>query len=235
VPYRATLAAMKKQFRLSASTLALLLDCPRCFWLQINEDIRRPQGPFPSLPGGMDAVLKTAMDAARLAGELPRELAGQVQGKLFQDQQQLDRWRDALRGDLRYRDPTRGIEVLGGIDDLVEERDGLTPVDFKTRGWPIKDDSHAHYQHQLDLYAWLLEKNGHRISGRGVLLFFSPQAYEGNGRVQFRIEPVVLRTDVNRADALLTRATKILGGPLPKRHGECAFCHYALQGAKDES
>lgn len=222
---------MKKPLRLSASTLSILLDCPRCFWLQVNEDIRRPQGPFPSLPGGMDAVLKTAMDGVRRTGELPRELVGQVNGKLFSDQGQLDRWRDALRGDLRFLDAARGIEVVGGIDDLVEERDGLTPVDFKTRGWPIKDDSHEYYEHQLDLYAWLLEKNGRRTSGRGVLLFFSPQAYEGDGRVQFRIEPVVLRTDVNRADALLARATQVLSGPLPELQGQCVFCHFAVARA----
>ena len=33
-----------------------MLECPRCFWLQIVKNIKRPQGIFPSLPSGMDQV-----------------------------------------------------------------------------------------------------------------------------------------------------------------------------------
>lgn len=219
--------AVKKRIRLSASSLAVLLECPRCFWLQINEELRRPQGPFPSLPNGIDAILKTATDACRTRGELPQELVGITQGTLFPDQRQLDRWRDSLRGDLRYTDSTLGVDVLGGIDELLVENEQLTPVDFKTRGYPVKEDTHAHYEHQLDLYAWLFTKLGHQVSGRGILLFFSPTAYTGKGTVQFRIEPVIMKTDVARAQGLLERAVAIVRTSAPPRHADCDFCHFA--------
>lgn len=225
---------MKRPIRLSASALSVLLDCPRCFWLQVNEELRRPQGPFPSLPSGIDAVLKAAMDEHRTRGELPAELVGITEGTLFPDQRQLDRWRDSLRGDLRYTDAALGIEVVGGIDDLLVENGRLTPLDFKTRGYPVKADTHAHYEHQLDLYAWLFTKLGQSVSGRGVLLFFSPVAYQGEGRVQFRIEPVVIQTNVERANALLDQAVGILREPAPARHADCAFCRFATsRGAHD--
>lgn len=226
---------MKKPLRLSASTLSVFLDCPRCFWFHVHEDLRRPQGPFPSLPSGIDAVLKTAMDEHRKRGKLPPELVGTTTGKLFADQRQLDRWRDSFRGDLRYADPTLGVEVLGGIDDLLVEDGTLTPLDFKTRGFPVKEDTHAHYEHQLDLYAWLLTKLGHEVSSRGILLFFSPIAYEGAGRVRFRIEPVVLKTSVERAAALLQRAVKALVGPMPANHAACDFCHFAASRGAQEA
>ncbi len=226
---------MKRPVRLSASTLSVLLECPRCFWLQVHEDIRRPQGPFPSLPGGIDAVLKTFMDGYRKRGAVPPELAGKAPGTLFPDQAQLNRWRDALRGDFRYTDRERGVEVVGGIDDLLVEENALTPLDFKTRGWAVKEDTHRHYEHQLDLYAWIFDRLGHRTSGRGVLLFFSPLSYESGGLVRFRIEPVILKTDVARADALIDRALTILGGPAPKEHGACAFCHFAMTRAVQEA
>lgn len=222
-----TVPSVKSTYRLSASALSVLLECPRCFWLQVHENIRRPQGPFPSLPGGIDAVLKTAMDAHRKRGYLPPELAGVTSGLLYPDMQKLTRWRDSLRGDLRHTDAERGIEVVGGIDDLLVEDDRFTPLDFKTRGWAVKEDSHRHYEHQLDLYAWLFERLGHRTSGRGILLFFSPTAYEGNGTVKFRIEPIVLKTDPARAEGLLERAVTILRAPCPKHHAACPFCHYA--------
>lgn len=230
-----TLKSVKRPVRLSASTLSVLLDCPRCFWLQVNEELRRPQGPFPSLPSGIDAILKTAMDAFRKRGELPPELAATTSGTLFPDQQQLDRWRDSLRGDLRYTDAAREIEVIGGIDDLLVEKKRLTPLDFKTRGFPVKSDTHAHYQHQLDLYAWLLTKLGQHVSDRGILLFFSPTKYESQGMVRFRIEPVVVDTNVERADALLQRAVTVLRGALPAQHAECAFCHFVVSRGAQEA
>lgn len=222
---------MRQPYRLSASSLALLLECPRCFWLQVNEDLRRPRGPFPSLPGGIDTALKAHLDEYRAGGELPPDLRGKVPGALFADQRQLDRWRDALRGDLRFLDRALDVEVTGGLDDLLVENGALTPLDFKTRGWAVKEDTHKHYQHQLDLYAWLLEKLGHQTSGRGVLLFFSPVAYAGEGKVKFRIEPVEMHTDTKRAASLLERAVGVLRGSLPKKHEECAFCHFVAARA----
>ena len=53
---------MNRNIRLSPSTLNLFLECPRCFWLHINKRIQRPRGIFPSLPGGMDLVIKDYFD-----------------------------------------------------------------------------------------------------------------------------------------------------------------------------
>ncbi len=45
-------------YKLSPSSINLFLECPRCFWLQLVKKITRPQGAFPSLPSGMDRILK---------------------------------------------------------------------------------------------------------------------------------------------------------------------------------
>lgn len=52
--------------RLSPASLNIFLDCPKCFWLEKNKSIKRPRGVFPSLPGGMDPVIKTYFDFGRL-------------------------------------------------------------------------------------------------------------------------------------------------------------------------
>lgn len=49
-------------FKLSPSSLNLMLECPRCFWLQLVKKEKRPDTPFPSLPSGMDKVLKEHFD-----------------------------------------------------------------------------------------------------------------------------------------------------------------------------
>ncbi|MCX6774543.1 MAG: hypothetical protein NTY99_00435 [DPANN group archaeon] len=48
--------------KLSPSSLNLFKDCPRCFWLDKIKGISRPEGIFPSLPSGIDKVLKEHFD-----------------------------------------------------------------------------------------------------------------------------------------------------------------------------
>ena len=53
---------------LSPSQLGLFKECPRCFWMGKVKGIGRPRGIFPSLPGGMDNVIKPHFDRYRAAG-----------------------------------------------------------------------------------------------------------------------------------------------------------------------
>jgi len=50
---------------LSPSRLNLFRECERCFWLRSNKDVKRPSGPFPSLPSGMDRIIKQHFDRHR--------------------------------------------------------------------------------------------------------------------------------------------------------------------------
>jgi hypothetical protein len=59
----------------SSSTLKLLHECPRCFWLHFHGK-KRPATIFPSLPGGMDAVLKDHFDRFRKEGDLSAGVEG---------------------------------------------------------------------------------------------------------------------------------------------------------------
>ena len=62
-------------YKFSPSSLSLLKDCPRCFWLRFNKKINRPDSIFPSLPSGMDKILKEHFDKFMKKGELPPELS----------------------------------------------------------------------------------------------------------------------------------------------------------------
>src|SRR3989344_4933328 len=87
-----------KFFRVSPSKIGELLECPRCLWLFYREGLARPDGIFPSLPGGMDGILKAYFDKYRDTGKLPPEIAGKVEGKLFTDAEQLNQWRSRFGG-----------------------------------------------------------------------------------------------------------------------------------------
>lgn len=217
--------ATQQLHRLSASSLAVLLECPRCFWLQVHENLRRPSGPFPSLPSGVDGVLKTYFDQYRKKGKLPPDVEKLLPGTPFPRQDVLDTWRNNRLG-IRTKRPDLGIELTGALDDLLQEGAMVTPLDFKTRGYPLKDDTHKYYQHQLDLYAYLLEQNGYRTSGRGFLLFLWPEEVRDGGLMKFRMEAVEMFTSTQRAENLLTRAAQLLKEPMPERHAACAFCQF---------
>lgn len=71
-------------------------ECPRCFWLTQHKVWKRPNRIFPSLPSGMDNILKTHFDKLMKRGLLSPELCnnGECKNlKLFDDDEKLKIWR----------------------------------------------------------------------------------------------------------------------------------------------
>lgn len=222
----------KKIFKVSPSGIGTLLECPRCLWLHYNEDIIRPRGIFPSLPNGMDLVLKDYFDSYRQKGELPPEVAGKLgRAKLYnEDLEKFHVWREINfgRGGLVAEFPELNIVLNGAIDELLVGEDGkYIPFDFKTRGFPTKEDTHEHYRPQLDLYTLLFEANGLPPANFGYLLFFWPKNY-GEGAASFETKLIKLDLDPQRGRQYLERASDIIIGPKPQAHEKCEYCLYGV-------
>lgn len=213
--------------RLSPSTLSLYKECPRCFWLQMNERVARPRGIFPSLPGGMDLVIKDYFDKYR--GALPPELEGKVEGTLLDDSAVLERWRNWRTG-LSWRDEELDATLFGALDDCLVLPNGLfAPLDYKTRGFPPKEGgSEEYYQHQLDAYALLLQENGYSSADVAYLVYYYPKEVRENGLVQFAVEPHRMQIDKERAKKLFTDAVLLLRDGKPEFHRESTTCEYCL-------
>lgn len=122
--------------------------------------------------------------------------------------------------------PQFEMVLRGAIDELLVNGAGeYVPFDFKTRGFPLKDDTHEHYQHQLDLYALLFLKNGMVPSKTGYLLFFWPKEYRDGG-ASFETALVKMDVDPARGEQLLAEAHRIITGPKPEAHADCEYCLY---------
>lgn len=215
---------MDKKVTLSPSALSLFKDCPRCFWLEKVKNIKRPRGIFPSLPGGMDRVIKTYFDTFRAKGAMPPELhIDAFKGiRLFGDQVQLEAWR-AWRTGLQYHED--GAVLSGMLDDLLVKDGAYVPFDYKTKGSPTnEEDATRYYQTQLDCYALMLEGNGLKTAGYGFLLYYSPKEVRENGQVGFEIQPIRIATDIERAKELFHRALAVLTGAAPKASAKCEYC-----------
>ncbi|MFH1053804.1 MAG: PD-(D/E)XK nuclease family protein [Candidatus Woesearchaeota archaeon] len=214
--------------KLSPSSLNLFLECPKCFWLQIIKNIKRPDTPFPSLPSGMDKILKEHFDRFMEKGELPPELCeGECKGlKLFNNRELLKTWRSNFKG-IEYTDPKSGILLHGAIDNILKKGDKLIVLDYKTRGYPLKEDTHEHYQSQMDLYNFLLRKNNYETEDYAYLLFYYPNKVTETGEVIFDTKLIKLPVSVKSAETTFKKAITVLKTKQPKPSEECQFCNQA--------
>jgi CRISPR/Cas system-associated exonuclease Cas4 (RecB family) len=210
-------------YKFSPSSLSLLKACPRCFWLHFKKGVKRPAGIFPSLPGGMDLVLKAHFDRFRDKGELPpelQELNGAV--KLFDDAELLKVWRDNLKG-IKWIDE-KGNLFRGAVDNILRKGKKLIVLDYKTRGYPVKEDTAEHYQDQLDIYNFLLRQNGWETEDYAYLIFYYPKEVNEQGDVIFDTELVKMEISIKNAERIFKEAVVILENDMPKPAENCDYC-----------
>ena len=215
-------------YKLSPSAINLMIECPRCFWLHHNAKVRRPSGIFPSLPSGMDRVLKEHFDKFMRKGEMPPELCEKNECKnmkLFDDEALLAVWRNNFKG-VSFTDK-QGNELHGAVDNILKKAKKLIVLDYKTRGYDLKEDTHKHYQLQLDIYNFLLRKNGWETEDYSFLLFYVPKSVTETGEVVFDTTLVKMKVDAKNGEKVWKRALKLLAGscpPLTKAEEECVWC-----------
>lgn len=210
-------------FKLSPSSLSLMQECPRCFWLIQHKVWSRPSGIFPSLPSGMDSILKVHFDKFRDKGELPPELCrdGECKNlKLFDDKEKMKTWRSNLKG-ISWTDK-EGNVLHGAIDNLLIRGKKIIVLDYKTRGFPCKEDTHEHYRNQLDIYNFLLRKNDYKTEDFAFLLFYIPKEVMTTGEVIFDTILKKMKVDVKNAEDIWKKALDLLNKDCPKEN--CEWC-----------
>ncbi|MEK6871494.1 MAG: PD-(D/E)XK nuclease family protein [Nanoarchaeota archaeon] len=218
-----TTTSIKKTFKLSPSTINLMIKCPRCFWLERHKVWKRPSGPFPQLPNGMDRVLKHHFDRFMKQNKLPPELCNNdhcEDMKLFDDEDLLKEWRNARKG-LWFEDKEKNV-LHGGIDNILKKGKKLIVLDYKTKGLPAKEDDQKYSQHQLDIYNFLLRKMGYETEDYAFLLFYSPLEVLETGEILFHNELRKIKTSVKDAEELFNKAIKLLNSDCPKK--SCEWC-----------
>jgi len=201
-------------------------ECPRCFWLAKHKVWKRPAGIFPSLPSGMDKILKTHFDKFRDKKQMPPELCeGKnkmvcANMKLFDDENKLKIWRSNFKG-ISWTDK-KGNELHGAVDNILVKGKKLIILDYKTRGYPLKDDTAEHYRLQQNIYNFLLRKNGYETEDYFFLLFYIPKEVMVTGEVIFDTELIKMEVDVDMAEKFWKKALKLLNGECPKK--SCEWC-----------
>src|SRR3990167_8121485 len=166
--------------KISRSGLKLFLECPKCFWLDVRHKIKRPPGYPYTLSAAVDYLVKREFDGYRERGELPPVLinAG-IKGAKLYNGDDLAEWRNNFKG-ISFVDENLNARLYGAVDDVLEFSDGsLAVVDYKSSGSKeitIYDD----YQKQMDVYTYLLGKNGFATQPHAYFVFYVVQK-DGGG------------------------------------------------------
>jgi len=209
-------------FKLSPSGLKVFEECSRCFWLNHNKVWVRPKGIFPSLPGGMDAVIKQHFDAFRSKNELPPELKDEPDikdTKLFSDQAKLDDWRKNTG--IKIEDQEGNI-LQGGVDDILIKNDKLIVLDYKTRRSPPKEDTIELYKLQQNAYNYMLRKLGEKTEDYYFLLFYWPEKINPSGEIKFKTQLIKQPVNTQIAENTFKNAIKLLKNECPTN--TCKWC-----------
>jgi len=204
---------------LSASSLNLYLECPRCFWLTINRGLRRPRAPFPSIATGLDLVVKKYFDSYRGKNILPPILQEKIKGRLI----------DILPKTLWYNSSELNASLQGKLDECIVDEEGFyLALDHKTRS-SAPSLIHEAFQFQLDVYTFLLEKNNFKSRNLAFLVYYIPEEGILHNGFPFKAEVKEVETNPQRAEKVFIEAVQLLRKEMPPSSENCEFCNWARQ------
>ncbi|MFH1714332.1 MAG: PD-(D/E)XK nuclease family protein [Candidatus Nealsonbacteria bacterium] len=215
----------KKDIKLSPNSLNLYLECPLCFWLEKREGIKRPQ-PYPyALNAAVDLLLKEEFDRYRAKDEPhPLLTIHNIPAKLWPNQKLLNEWRNNFKG-IRYYDRKLEATLFGAVDDILEFNNGaLAPLDYKSTGSTVPH-VYDRFQLQMDIYTFLLEKNGYTTNRKGCLAFYVVDKQNGfEDKLPFKKEIQMIETDPDHVQSLFKEAVNLLRqDQAPGHQPDCKF------------
>jgi hypothetical protein len=217
------------KLKLSPTSLGLFIDCPRCFWLQMKQGIKRPEAPMSTVPNGLDLALKWYFDRYRNSQGLPPILQGKMEGSLVPDQDEISKFRSHSFG---FWEDSLDAGFYGMLDECVIEQGKLyAPLDHKTRGFPPKE-THEAYIRQVSAYALMLRRNGYPTSASAYLVYYYPlrESDSLHNGFPFAVEVRRVATEPDQIYRVFVNAVGVLRSQVcPQARKTCAYCGYIEQ------
>ncbi len=223
----------KRPQRLSRSKIELFTNCARCFYLNVKHGIPQPGGfPF-NLNSAVDFLLKKEFDTHRAKG-----IAHPLMKKYGIDaipfkHKDLDTWRENFVGVQYFHEPT-GLLITGAVDDIwVNPKGELHVVDYKATSKQGEVNIDADWQHsykrQMEIYQWLLRKNGFPVSRRGYFVYCNGRKDKAafDAKLEFDIVVIPYDGDDTWVEPAIIKAYACIQSPrMPSASARCDFCAY---------
>lgn len=224
----------RKPFRISRSKIDLFLECPRCFYLDRRLGVSRPPAfPF-TLNSAVDTLLKQEFDVHRARGT-PHPLIEKygVDARPV-PHDDLEKWRQNFTGVQYVHEPTN-LLVFGAIDDLWQNsvREYIV-VDYKATSisekiTELNKDYHEGYKRQMEVYQWLLRRNGLTVSDTGYFVYCNGQkdreAFDGKLEFDVTLIPYT-GSDAWVEKAIIDAHACLCSDRVPDASEDCDHCGY---------
>ncbi len=231
-----------ESFKLSRSKIDLYLECPRCFYLDRRRGVGRPPGfPF-NLNSAVDTLLKKEFDIHRAKKTAHPLMQTYGINAVPLKHEQMDFWRDALRGGVQYLHQPTNLLITGGVDDVWVTSEGeLIVVDYKATSKQGEVNLDAEwqdgYRRQVETYQWLFRQNGFKVSPIAYFVYCNGQTDREafDGKLEFDIKIIPYRGDDSWVEPTLKSIKKCLDSEqLPEAGENCDYCTYRQEVAKEE-
>ena len=223
----------KEPFRISRSRLEKFFNCPRCFYLDRCLGIEPPSMPSFTLNTAVDALLKKEFDVYRQESKVhPIMESFGVQAVPYAHEK-LDIWRENFKGVEYHHKPTNLI-ITGAVDDLwVNKESEIHVVEYKStsteRNISLDGKYKEAYKRQIEIYQWLLRRQGLEISNIGFFVYCNADKSKAGfkGKLEFRMEIIAYQGDDSWVESVIKQAHKCLSSEtLPPFSSECEYCQY---------
>lgn len=223
-----------KPFKISRSKIDLFLNCPRCFYIDNKLGTKRPPGfPF-SLNSAVDTLLKQEFDIHRTNNTAHPLITKYDVDARPASHDELNEWRENFKGVQYLHEPTQ-LLITGAIDDLwINSQNEYIVVDYKATAKAEKiteldKDWQDGYKRQMEVYQWLLRKNGYTVSNTGYFVYCNGKTdmKAFDGKLEFDISLIAYEGNDDWIDQTIVNIKNCLDSDsLPERGEDCDYCAY---------
>jgi CRISPR/Cas system-associated exonuclease Cas4 (RecB family) len=229
-----------KPFKLSRSKIDRYIECPRCFYIDRRLGVDRPPGfPF-NLNNAVDTLLKKEFDIHRTENTQHPLLERYSVDARPVAHEDLNTWRQNFVG-IQHLHESTNLIITGAIDDLWQEPGGaFVVVDYKATS---KNDTidvldqpwHAGYKRQMEIYQWLLRRNGLEVSDTGYFVYANGATDRAAFDAQLEFELTLI--PYTGHDDWIEGTLEEIYGCLNKNHvpaasHNCDYCRYRYSVAE---
>ena len=224
----------KLPYKLSRSKIDDFINCSRCFYLDRRLGIAHPPGyPF-NLNSAVDHLLKKEFDIHRGKGEKHPLIEKYGVDARPVSHEELDKWRENFKG-VQYLEPKTGLLVTGAIDDLwINSKGEYIVVDYKATSKEeeinaLDQDWQIGYKRQMEMYQWLLRKNGLKVSDTGYFVYCNGKTDcdKFDCKLEFDLTLIPYKGDDSWVEGTIVDAHKCLcADTIPEPSANCDYCNY---------
>ncbi len=225
-------------FKLSRSKIENFRKCKKCFYLDRRLGVVQPPGyPF-NLNSAVDTLLKKEFDIHRIKKVAHPLMKAYGLKAIPFSHKMMDEWRENFKGVQYLHQPTNFI-ITGAVDDLWQvadtgsnENGEIIVVDYKATSKSTKVNLDADwqdgYKRQMEIYQWLLRKNGLKVSNTGYFVYCNGKTDKEafDGKLEFDVDLLPYTGDDSWVENTIFEIKKCLDGDLPEENPECDFCNY---------